>query len=202
MKRYLLATSFGLITLVMGLTLFAHPHQAPPTGQAPAHAASPAPQPARIAIIDSRTFDDDGGIQQLLEQIQRTEESFRERTAALQKLQQEVQSLQRDLQAQWANLTPQARERRQDELEEKQRRFQRESEDYQRDVERALRKATDPIREKIFVFLTSYAKTRGYTLVLDQAVLSQAGALLYVDPSLDVTRDFITEFNRANPPSR
>ena len=199
MKREILVAGLSLVTVIAGLTILAHQQQ-PPPAQTPT--GQPLPQPTKIAIIDSRTFDDEGGIQQLLQQIQRTEESFRERTAALQKLQQEVQSMQRDLQAQWANLTPQARERRQDELEEKQRRLQRDSEDYQRDVERALRKATDPIRERIFVFLTSYAKTRGYTLVLDQAVLGQAGALLYVDPGLDVTRDFITEFNRANPPSR
>lgn len=199
MKREFLVAGLSLVTVIAGLTILAHQQQ-PPPAQTPT--GQPLPQPAKIAIIDSRTFDDEGGIQQLLQQIRRTEELFRERTAALQKLQQEVQSMQRDLQAQWANLTPEARERRQDELEEKQRRLQRDSEDYQRDVERALRKATDPIRERIFVFLTSYAKTRGYTLVLDQAVLSQAGALLYIDPSLDVTRDFIAEFNRANPPSR
>lgn len=159
-------------------------------------------QALKIAIIDSRLFATDNGIQQLLQQMRQTDESFRDRATALQKLQQQIQSLQRDLQTQWANLTPQAREQKQDELEELQQRYQRESEDFQRDYERAMRRATDPIRERIFAFLASYAQARQIKLVLDQAVLSQAGAISYFDPSLDITRDFIAEYNRAHPAGR
>ncbi|GBC81445.1 hypothetical protein HRbin10_00557 [bacterium HR10] len=156
----------------------------------------------KIAIIDSRLFTTENGIQQLLQQMRQTDESFRDRLAALQKLQQQIQSLQRELQTQWANLTPQAREQKQDELEELQSRYQRENEDFQRDYERAMRRATDPIRERIFTFLASYAQARQIQLVLDHAVLSQAGAISYFDPALDITRDFITEYNRANPAGR
>ncbi len=167
-----------------------------------------APQPTssgqalKIAIIDSRLFATENGIQQLVQQMRQTDDSFRDRLTALQKLQQQIQSLQRELQTQWANLTPQAREQKQDELEELQNRYQRESEDFQRDYDRAMRRATDPIRERIFAFLASYAQARQIQLVLDQAVLSQAGAISYFDPSLDITRDFIAEYNRANPAGR
>ena len=173
---------------------FAARQQAPqPTSNTPA---------VKIAIIDSRLFTTENGIQQLLQQMRQTEESFRDRLAALQKLQQQIQSLQRELQTQWANLTPQAREQKQDELEELQSRYQRENEDFQRDYERAMRRATAPIRERIFTFLASYAQARQIQLVLDHAVLSQAGAISYFDPALDITRDFITEYNRANPAGR
>jgi len=193
--RFLLATVLA-ITVAAGVTIRARQQQ-PPSQTAP-----PSIEPAKIALLDSRLLDSDEGIQQLLQQIRRVNDSFRERVAAVQKLQQQIESLRRELQTQWAKLTPEARERKQDELDEMQRRYQREAEDLQREMDKAMRMATDPIREKILTALASYAKTRGIALVLDQAALTQAGALAYSDPSLDITRDFIAEYNRANPATR
>ncbi len=193
MKRHLFTLTLAGLMGAAGWTFAARQQATQPTSNA---------QTLKIAILDSRLFTTENGIQQLLQQMRQTDESFRDRLAALQKLQQQIQSLQRELQTQWANLTPQAREQKQDELEELQSRYQRENEDFQRDYERAMRRATDPIRERIFTFLASYAQARQIQLVLDHAVLSQAGAISYFDPSLDITREFIAEYNRAHPVGR
>ncbi len=193
MSKHLFAFILASLMGAAGWTFAARQQATQPTSNA---------QALKIAILDSRLFTMENGIQQLLQQIRQTDESFRDRLATLQRLQQQIQSLQRELQTQWANLTPQAREQKQDELEELQSRYQRENEDFQRDYERAMRRATDPIRERIFTFLTSYAQARQIQLVLDHAVLSQAGAISYFDPALDITRDFIAEYNRAHPVGR
>ncbi|MCS6816057.1 MAG: OmpH family outer membrane protein [Blastocatellia bacterium] len=194
MRKHLFTLVLASLMGMAGWTFAARQQATQPTSNAQAA--------LKIAIIDSRLFTTENGIQQLLQQMRQTDESFRDRLGALQRLQQQIQSLQRELQTQWANLTPQAREQKQDELEELQSRYQRENEDFQRDYERAMRRATDPIRERIFTFLASYAQARQIQLVLDHAVLSQTGAISYFDPSLDITRDFIAEYNRAHPVGR
>ncbi|MCX7752663.1 MAG: OmpH family outer membrane protein [Blastocatellia bacterium] len=194
MRKHLFTLVLAGLMGMAGWTFAARQQATQPTSNAQAA--------LKIAIIDSRLFTTENGIQQLLQQMRQTDESFRDRLGALQRLQQQIQSLQRELQTQWANLTPQAREQKQDELEELQSRYQRENEDFQRDYERAMRRATDPIRERIFTFLASYAQARQIQLVLDHAVLSQTGAISYFDPSLDITRDFIAEYNRAHPVGR
>ena len=67
------------------------------------------------------------------------------------------------------------------------------------DDQRAFRDAVAPVRERIGAFLETYAKSRGITIVLEVANLVQAGGLVYVDPAADITRDFIAEYNKANP---
>lgn len=171
--------------------------------------SSPPPQPTsptttvpigRIAVINTNAFySEQEGIQQLVQQIKRVEEMFKDRRAEVEALDQRLASLQRELETQGPNLTPQARADKQDALEQLQREYQRKKEDYERDSQRALRDAIAPIHERVRVFLDAYAKTRGITIVLEVANLAQAGGLAYVDPATDITRDFIAEYNKANP---
>lgn len=195
MKRNILVVLATVIVVAAGVTLMARQQQ--PAGNPPA--GQSANQPLKIGILDSALFDDETGIQQLVQQARRTQDSFKDQIARVQKLQQDTESFQRDLQAQWNRLTPQAREQKQDELEAMKRRLQRDSEDLQRDMDAALRKALQPVQERILAHLATYAQAHNLTMILDQAVLGQSGAMPYFSPTLDVTRDFINDYNRANP---
>ncbi|HEY2846267.1 MAG TPA: OmpH family outer membrane protein, partial [Pyrinomonadaceae bacterium] len=58
-----------------------------------------------------------------------------------------------------------------------------------------------PIQTQIANSLKDYAKARGFTVILDIAVMAGDGqqtpsSILYLDPSADVTKDFITYFNK------
>lgn len=200
--------TFAVICAITGLSL-------PSVGWeqtsvwAQGQSSSSPPQPAsptttvpigRIAVINTNAFySEQEGIYQLVQQIKRVEDMFKDRRAELEALDQRVASLQRELETQGPNLTPQARADKQDALEQLQREFQRKKEDFDRDSQRALRDAIAPIQERVRVFLDTYAKTRGITIVLEVANLAQAGGLAYVDPATDITRDFIAEYNKANP---
>jgi Skp family chaperone for outer membrane proteins len=195
MKRNIFMVTATILVVAAGMTLLARQQQ--PTGNPPA--GQPANQPLKIGIIDSALFDDENGIQQLVQQARRTQDSFKDQIARVQKLQQDTESFQRDLQAQWGRLTEIARQQKQDELEAMKRRLQRDGEDLQRDMDAALRKALQPVQERILAHLASYAQAHNFTIILDQAALGQAGAMPYFSPTLDVTRDFINDYNRANP---
>ncbi len=197
-----------LLAVIVTITGTIHPSVG--RGQTPAQNQPPTAPPAasppttvpigRIAVINTGVFySEQEGIHQLVQQVKRVEEMFKDRRAELEALDQRTASLQRELETQGPNLTPQARADKQDALEQLQREFQRKREDYERDTQRALRDAIAPIQERVRVFLDSYAKARGITIILEVANLAQAGGLAYVDPATDITSDFITEYNKLNP---
>jgi outer membrane protein len=171
-----------------------------PSQPSPQQGGGPTPVPVgRIAVINTNAFLAEGGIQQLIQQAKRVEDTFKDKEAELQALEQRIESLRRELETQGPNLTPQARADKQEALEQLQREFQRKREDAERAYQRALRDAIAPVRERIGAFLETYAKSRGITIVLEVANLAQAGGLVYVDPAADITRDFINEYNKAHP---
>jgi len=154
----------------------------------------------RIVVINASAFySPEEGIQQLVQQMKRVDDMFKDRRAELEALAQRVDSLQREIETQGPNLTPQARADKQEALEQLQRELQRKREDGDRDYQRAMRDATGPVQERIRAFFESYAKSRGIMIVLEAANLAQTGGLAYVDPQADITRDFISEYNKANP---
>ena len=69
--------------------------------------------------------------------------------------------------------------------------FKRKYEDYQRDLKRTDAELTSGIVEQLYGIVAAYAKERGFTVVLE----TSAGALVYADPSIDVTDEVIKRHN-------
>ena len=68
------------------------------------------------------------------------------------------------------------------------------------EVERRLLDiATRPVRDKMTQFLNTYAAQRNIVVVINLAGAAQSGSLAYWNPKLDITDDFIGEYNKANP---
>ncbi|MBI3951896.1 MAG: OmpH family outer membrane protein [Acidobacteria bacterium] len=167
-----------------------------PASQTPMPANIPA---AKIAVIDSNDFLSDNGIQQLVQQRKLLDDKYRVPYEELQKLQREVTALQQEIQTKSANWTVEVQRKKQEELEDKQLKGKRMSEDLQRDYQKDLQRASAPISERVRTHLQQYASRRGITILLDLAPLNQAGAVPYIDQAIDVTQDFINEYNRAYP---
>lgn len=181
-----------ILMLIPVLTVLWWQAQQPP--------AAPPPIPAaRIAVIDSSDFSDEGGIQQLLQQRQLLAEKYRPMDEKIQKLQKEIEALQQEIRTKSANWTIEVQRKKQEELEEKQIQSKRLNEDLQRDYQKDLQRATAPISERVRTYLQQYASRRGITLLIDLAPLNQVGAIPYLDQSIDVTHDFIAEYNKAYP---
>ena len=69
--------------------------------------------------------------------------------------------------------------------------FKRKYEDYQRDLKRTDAELTSGIVEQLYGIVGQLAKEKGYTVVLE----TSAGALVYADPSTDVTDEVIKRHN-------
>jgi outer membrane protein len=48
-------------------------------------------------------------------------------------------------------------------------------------------------------FLNTYAAKRNIVVVINLAGAAQSGSLAYWNPGLDITEDFVSEYNKANP---
>lgn len=150
------------------------------------------------AILNSGAFfAEEGGIVQLVSQVRRVREQFRERNAKLESMKQRLEALTGELQKQGTNLTPSARAQREDELESLKLDGQYEEQKFNQDLNRAMESAAEPVRERINAFLDTYCRERSIVLVLETTALIQARGLLFVNPALDITKDFISAYNKS-----
>ena len=76
-------------------------------------------------------------------------------------------------------------------LEAKSLDFKRKYEDYQRDLKRTDAELTSGIVEQLYGIVGSYAKERGFTVVLE----TSSGALVYANPDVDITDEVIKRHN-------
>jgi len=75
----------------------------------------------------------------------------------------------------------------------------RELEDLQAESNKALESQTKSVRDKLSQFISNYAGQRGITLIVDLPGAYQSGILAFWSPNVDITEDFIAEYNKANP---
>jgi Skp family chaperone for outer membrane proteins len=73
--------------------------------------------------------------------------------------------------------------------------IKRKAEDAQSSYQKESVAALNPLQQDIGNALTQYAQSRGITLLLD----ANRVPIVYAASSLDITRDFINEYNRTHP---
>ncbi len=68
-------------------------------------------------------------------------------------------------------------------------------EDIKNQKEKREAEIMEPINKEIGQSLETYSKQKGYTLVMDIGPMVNAQMLLYLEPTIDITKDFITFYN-------
>jgi outer membrane protein len=162
------------------------------TTAAPA-AAAPA-GPAKIAIIDIQkaiVATNEG--RRDLEALQK---KFEPKQAELQNLNKEVTDLQNQLKTQGDKLNDDARNNLAKSIESKQKTLQRNFEDAQADFQGQQNEVVNRIGQKLMETLDKFAKTNGYTVVLD--VSTPQSPVLWANPSTDVTATVVELYNASS----
>lgn len=154
----------------------------------------------KIVLINTDAFyDEKAGITKLVNAEKQLNTEFEAKIKELQdgntKLQgiaTELQNMQKLPQAQFNQV---AFNTKQDEGE----RLQRELNYKKSELETAInkRRATliSPLNQEIAKAIDDFSKQQNYSIVLDIAKLAEAGALLYLADSVEVTKEFITYYN-------
>jgi len=167
---------------------------------APGAAQKPAPGPlpkGKVAVINTGLFQDQ--VAEFKDKIESLNRQFEPRVKDVQGLADKISALETTLKSQ-GNVLAAARVAEMTEnLEGMKREYQRKSEDLQAEAGRARDKAFEPITGKLGKFAENYTAKRGIVMLIDVANAIQSGTVLWFDPRSDVTQDFITEYNKANP---
>jgi outer membrane protein len=180
-------------TLASGLVLHAAA-QAPsaPAAPAPAAAAAAAPAgPAKIAVVAFQVAvaqTNEG--QRNFADLQKKYDPKRQQLKALN---DEIETQTKQLQTQGSALSETERASRAKSIDDKKKQLQREAEDAQNDMQQEMQGLYNGLASKVYDVLENYAKTNGYTLVLD--VAQQQTPVLYATESTNITKAVIDAYN-------
>jgi Skp family chaperone for outer membrane proteins len=151
----------------------------------------------KVAVINTNRFPVEIG--ELKQKYDQVEGQFKDRSTRIEQLRQQLGAKENELQTKQATLTPERIRELQAEIEDLKRRGTRELEDLQQDYAKALDGTTKPVRDKLFQSMQAYAVQRGIVMIMDLPGLAQSGALAFWAPGVEITQDFIKEYNKANP---
>src|SRR5215211_4271203 len=151
----------------------------------------------KIAVINTQVFP--GAISELKVKYEQIDTQFKDRYQKLQTVETQLKTMENDLRTKQNVLTPDKYQELQINYDDLKKRGQRDYEDLKAEYDRTIDTATKPIRDKLYQFLQGYASQRGITVLINLAGAAQSGVLAYWNPGTDVTEDFVTEYNKANP---
>lgn len=151
-----------------------------------------------IAVVSTAQFEDpQRGIQRLVAASQTLQREFQPQITEIQRMQQQLQTLANQIQ----QTQPLAQEaeilRRRAEAEQLQTRITRAQEDLRAASNRRAMELIVPINRDIATSLEAFARGRNITVVFD---ISRLGEVMFVtSPTVDITNDFVADYNRRNP---
>ena len=156
----------------------------------------PAATPTTVAIIDSSAFTDEkAGIGRVMVAMQQIEAKFLPLRNELRGMRERLATMRSDIQkkrpVQEASLTAKQTEDA-DRLEVE---IKRKAEDAQASYQKESVAVLDPLQKDIGTALTAYAQAKGITLLLDVNRVP----VVYAAQQVDITKDFIADYNRTHP---
>jgi len=183
-KNMKLTFSFIAATLITfaGLTVRAQTTQPP---------VAPA-APIKMAIIDTEAFaDTKTGVKKLINAFTQVDNELAPIRQDLINKNNRLQAL--TVKANAGTLT----QAEADEADNLKRDIQRGQEDGQRKAQLLTQQRTGPVFNELSTALQNFAKQRGFDMIVDVAKLQNS--ILLINPSIDITSAFITDFNAKNP---
>jgi Skp family chaperone for outer membrane proteins len=156
-----------------------------------------------IATIDIQSFGDQkGGVAKLLAAYATLEREFKPRQDELRTLRTRYEALGKELEqlqkaAQAAD--PSSLQKKADDLANLEKEIKRKAEDAQAAVERREQELTGPVWEDINNALRAFAAQRGISIILERSRLAGNNLIFVVNDNMDITREFITQYNQRNP---
>lgn len=194
----ILAVSAAAQTRPGGTSTAARPATTTPPATSTATASVP---DTKIAFIDTSAFDDEKeGIVRYVNAMKTLEREFKPRQDELQTMQTRIKQIADDiskLNSGNAVVDPKSIQLKQDEGERLQRDLKYKQEQAQADYQKRLGEVVGPISQDIGKALDQFAQAHGITMILDISKL--APAILTINPNMDVTKAFVTEYNSSHP---
>ena len=156
----------------------------------------PAPAPTNVAIIDSSAFSDDkAGIARVMAAMQQIETKFQPLRTEIRGMRERLNTMRSDIQKKRLVQDPKLTAQQTDDADRLEVEIKRKAEDAQASYQRESLAFLDPLQKDIGTALTAYAQSRGINLLID----ANRVPIVYAAASLDITKDFIADYNRTHP---
>jgi Skp family chaperone for outer membrane proteins len=156
----------------------------------------PAPAPTNVAIIDSSAFSDDKvGIARVMAAMQQIEAKFQPLRTEIRGMRDRLSTMRADIQKKRQVQDPKLTAQQTDEADRLDVQIKRKAEDAQASYQRESLAVLEPLQKDIGTALTAFAQSRGVTLLLDVNRVP----VVYAAASMDITKDFIADYNRTHP---
>jgi Skp family chaperone for outer membrane proteins len=167
--------------------------------QQPAPSGPPALPKGKVAVINTGVFQEQ--VAEFKAKVDELNRQFEPRVKDLQGLADRITAQENTLKqsSQGGALSAARVAEMTEQLAGMKKEYQRKREDLEADASRAKEKSFEPLTMKLVKFAQDYAARHGIVHLVDLGNSVQAGVLLWYDPRTDVTQDFITEYNKANP---
>jgi Skp family chaperone for outer membrane proteins len=165
-------------------------------GATSAETVTPAAAPANIGRIDSSAFSDDKtGIARVMNAMRQLEAKFQPLRAEIRGMRDRLNTMRADIQTKRAIQDSATTARQVEEADRLEVQIKRKAEDAQISYQKESIAVLEPLQRDIATALNAYAQAKGITLVLD----ANRVPIIYAATSLDITRDFINDYNRTHP---
>lgn len=157
----------------------------------------------KIGLINTLAFDDDkAGITKYVAALNSLETEFKPVFTELQTLATKIQALEKEIATLREAISkpnspikPETVNAKIEEYEKAGREYKFKQEDAKARYERREAAVMGPIRQDIGNAIQEYTKKNGYVIMLDIAKLDNAGLVLGLDETADVTKQFIVFYN-------
>ncbi len=156
----------------------------------------PAATPTTVAIIDSAAFSDDkAGIARVMVAMQQLEARFVPVRNELRTMRDRLNTMRSDIQKKRLVQDPSLTAKQTEDADRLDLEIKRKAEDAQSSYQKDLQGVLDPLQKDIGTALTAYAQSKGISLLID----ANRVPILYAASQLDITKDFIADYNRTHP---
>jgi Skp family chaperone for outer membrane proteins len=150
----------------------------------------------KVAIIDSLVFREE--VLELKAKYERLQTEFAPKARDLESMANSVANKQKVAQEN-KSLTPQQAQKLNDEIEQLKKEYNRALQDSQDLASKREKTETSDIYEKLSKFLADYCAKKSITHVFDARRLQETGVVDHAAQGSNITKDFISEYNKANP---
>ena len=184
-----------LVTTLLSLNLLAQAQTRMVTSSsipntAPVVAAGP------VGVIDSSMFSrDKEGILRVVGAMNQVEQKFEPLRKEINAMRERLKAMQSDITKKAPTQTQSATAQQTEAAGQLELQIKRKAEDAQSDFQRQLNAALEPLQSDINNALNTYAQSKGIMIIID----SSRVPIIYVHQSVDITKDFIADYNKTHP---
>jgi outer membrane protein len=176
--------------------ILAHTQTRPTTPAGPAPQTRPAAAPGNIAVIDSSAFSDErNGIARVMVAMRQIEAKFQPLRNELRGMRDRLATMRADIQKKQAIQDAKTTAAQSEAADQLDLQIKRKAEDATASYQKESLTLLDPLQKDIADALSAYAQAKGISLLFD---LNRV-PVIYAASNLDITKDFIAEYNRTHP---